>query len=83
MGEDADFIGHALDVAQDVGREQHGAPAVADQGEDVVEDFTPGDHIEIGGRFIEQQHLGPGRDGHDKAEQPLLSQGQRHKAFFG
>ena len=57
-GEDADPVAHALDLVQQVAREQDGHPALADEPAQQVEDLRDAERVDRRRRLVEDQDVG-------------------------
>lgn len=82
-GHDADFVGDALDVAEDVRGEQNGFVFLAKQFEHFIEEIAAGDDIEIGGGFVEDEQVGALREREEKSDLAAGAEGKRADAFRG
>ena len=62
VADERDVVGHALEIAGDVRREQHRRPPVRDVGGQALEQDAPEDRVEAGGRLVEHQQFGVVRE---------------------
>jgi len=69
--EDADVIGHALDIGKDVGGEKDGRPSVDNLIQHFIEKFAAGNDIQGGGRLIEDHQIGVRGESEDESDLPL------------
>ena len=73
---DADAVGDALDVAQDVRAEQDRAALPLDDLDQRFEEVAADDRVEAERRVVEDQQLGIGRDGQRERHLRLLAAGK-------
>ena len=62
VADERDVVGHALEVAGDVRREEDRLPFVLERRRQLVEQFAPEIEVEAGGRLVHDEQVGVVRE---------------------